>query len=118
MFRILVVAFISLFSLFSAQNKRFSYQYSYSLDSTSNDTESEIVRLDINEGKSIFYGEKKYLSDSLIVINTKKGIIDMTPPLESMYSDVIMKDSSKDSMKFITYLTNNKLTVNENIVFN
>lgn len=61
------------FALFSAQNKRFIYEYSYTLDSTNKaDLQKEMLVLDVNKMGSKFYSYQKYSSDSLMMIEIKK----------------------------------------------
>ena len=68
------IFFLVLLSAFAgAQNKRFIYEYSYTLDSTSKaDLQKEMLVLDVNKMDSKFYSYQKYSSDSLMMIEIKK----------------------------------------------
>lgn len=66
--------FLSLISVFAnAQNTRFSYEYSFVLDSTNQaDLQKELIVLDVNPDGSEFYSYELFKSDSIQLVEIKK----------------------------------------------
>lgn len=102
-----LLLFLFAFTLFSAQNKRFIYEYSYILDSTNKaDSQKEMLVLDVNKTGSKFYSYQKYRSDSLMMIEIKKQqnsdseIINFKPT----YKGKITYTISKNYPDFKTFL--------------
>ncbi|MBH1959886.1 MAG: GLPGLI family protein [Flavobacteriia bacterium] len=59
--------------LLNAQNKRFTYEYTYLIDSTNKaDIQKELVVLDVNAAGSKFYSYEKFKSDSLLIVEIEK----------------------------------------------
>ena len=59
--------------LTNAQNKRFSYEYSFVLDSTNQaDVQKELIVLDVNPDGSEFYSYELFKSDSIQLVEIKK----------------------------------------------
>lgn len=102
-----LLLFLFAFALFNAQNKRFIYEYSYTLDSTNKaDLHKEMLVLDVNKVGSKFYSYQKYRSDSLMMIQIKKEqnsdseIINFKPS----YKGKITYTISKNYPEFKTFL--------------
>lgn len=66
--------FLLLISVFAnAQNKRFTYEYSFVLDSTNRtDVQKELIVLDANPDGSKFYSYELFKSDSIQLVEIKK----------------------------------------------
>lgn len=95
------------FALLNAQNKRFIYEYSFTLDSTNTqDLQKEMLVLDVNPTGSEFYSYEKMKSDSLLYIeiekqkNSDSEIINFKPT----YKGKITYTVSKNYPDFKTFL--------------
>lgn len=93
--------------LMNAQNKRFIYEYSFTLDSTSTqDLQKEMLVLDIKPTGSEFYSYLKFKSDSLLYIeiekqkNSDSDLINFKPT----YKGKISYKVSKNYPDFKTFL--------------
>lgn len=96
--KILFLLFFA-FTLFNAQNRRFVYEYSFTLDSTSTaDLQREMLVLDVNPAGSKFYSYSKYKSDSLMMIefekqqNSDSEIINFKPTYEGKITYTVSKN--------------------------
>ncbi|MCW3162696.1 GLPGLI family protein [Chryseobacterium oryctis] len=78
---------------FFAQNKRFFYEYNFKPDSTENVVIKEIMYLDINDINSLFYSQRKFVSDSTIVEDSKKGKFGMPPKDLNIFYQIEKKDN-------------------------
>lgn len=68
---LLLLLLISVFA--NAQNKRFTYEYSFVLDSTNkDDVQKELIVLDVNPEGSKFYSYELFKSDSLQLVEIEK----------------------------------------------
>ncbi|QDP86559.1 GLPGLI family protein [Chryseobacterium sp. SNU WT5] len=91
----------------SAQNKRFTYEYSYIMYSTNmTGAQKELVVLDVSPNGSIFYSLNKFKSDSLQhaelqkMANSSSDIINV----KETYKGKILYTISKSYPKFETFL--------------
>ncbi|WP_294246864.1 GLPGLI family protein [uncultured Chryseobacterium sp.] len=83
------------YQLFICQNKRLIYEYKYVPDSTKKNTvKKEMMVLDLEKNQSIFYSQRKYISDSTLLTDSKKGKLTMPPQdLVFFYKIKKLKDS-------------------------
>lgn len=107
--------FIFLINISFAQTKQFIYDYISIPDSTQkNVTESEIMLLNINNEKSEYFSYNMYVSDSILLEGSKKGLF-MMPPNKKMSQDRVNKAANSNQILFIKQLSFSKYFVNENI---
>lgn len=85
--------------LLNAQNKRFTYEYTYLIDSTNKaGSQKELVVLDVNGTGSKFYSYEKFKSDSLLIIEVEKPqhasseFINYSPSYKGKITYIISKD--------------------------
>ncbi|AZA73145.1 GLPGLI family protein [Chryseobacterium indoltheticum] len=70
----IILIFILTASLFFAQNQRFTYEYSYKMDSLNKENvEKEMMNLDITKEGSNFYSALLLTKDSLFTAEVEKG---------------------------------------------
>lgn len=108
--------FIFCLALFSAQNKKFIYEYQYISDSTNRENISrEIMILNVNKEKSFYYSLNRFISDSTIIEESKKGL--MVMPLLYNIPEIDMKDLGNKKVSFETRIAFSKYTVDQNVNF-
>lgn len=108
--------FIFCLALFSAQNKKFTYEYQYISDSTNRENISrEIMILNVNKEKSYYYSLNRFISDSTMIEESKKGV--MVMPLLYNIAEIDMKDLGNKKVSFETRITFSKYTVDQNVNF-
>lgn len=106
--------FILCFALFSAQNKQFTYEYQFISDSTNKkDISKEIMILNVGKEKSYYYSLDKYISDSTINAESKKGL--MVMPLPYKISEMDIKDLNNKKISFETKVGDAKYNVEQNV---
>ena len=106
--------FILCFALFSAQNKQFTYEYQFISDSTNKkDISKEIMILNVGKEKSYYYSLDKYISDSTINAESKKGL--MVMPLPYKISEMDIKDLNNKKISFETKVGDSKYNVEQNV---
>lgn len=102
-------------TLFFAQNQEFTYEYQYVSDSTNTkDISKEIMILNVGKEKSSYYSYEKYISDSTLIADSKKGLMTM-PPNKKMIDEVIYKVPSSKKITFNTRVADSKYTVQQEV---
>lgn len=97
------------------QNKLFLYEYKFIPDSTKKENvRNEIMILNIKKDKSEFYSHERYLSDSTLLADSKKGIFSM-PPNKEMISDRVIKYPNSNQIVYIAFMSWEKYFVKENM---
>lgn len=113
--KIQIIIYILISGLFFGQNKEFFYEYRSIPDSTNREnTQTEMMVLNVNKKKSEFYSLDKYVSDSTLDADSKKGIMSM-PPNKTMNSDRIIKTIDSKSITFSTILSSTQYVVNQDM---
>lgn len=98
----------------SAQNKQFTYEYQFISDSTNQkDISKEIMILNVGKDKSHYYSLDKYISDSTINAESKKGL--MVMPLPYKISEMDIKDLNNKKISFETKVGDSKYNVEQNV---
>lgn len=98
----------------SAQNKQFTYEYQFISDSTNQkDISKEIMILNVGKEKSYYYSLDKYISDSTINAESKKGL--MVMPLPYKISEMNIKDLNNKKVSFETKVGDSKYNVEQNV---
>lgn len=106
--------FSLLVGLFFGQNQEFTYEYQYVSDSTNkNDISKEIMILNVGKEKSYYYSLDKYISDSTINEESKKGL--MVMPLLYKISEMDIKDLKNKKISFETKVHFEKYAVEQNV---
>ena len=106
--------FILLICQISAQNKEFTYEYQYVSDSTNKkDISKEIMILNVGKEKSYYYSLDKYISDSTINAESKKGL--MVMPLPYKITEMDIKDLTHKKVSFETKIAYSKYFVEQNV---
>ncbi|MGD1319308.1 GLPGLI family protein [Chryseobacterium sp. 2R14A] len=106
--------FIFLISLISAQNKEFTYEYQFVSDSTNRKNPStEIMILNVGTEKSYYYSLDKYVSDSTINQEMKKGLFAMPRPFN--INEIISKDLKSKEISFETKVGDANYHVEQNV---
>lgn len=111
---------ILLFSLFlcnlcSSQNRQFFYEYRFVPDSAQkNQSMTEIMVLDINKKRSMFFGQEMYRSDSTLLSDSKKGILSM-PPDKPMISEQIIKYPNSSEIEYVKIVSYEKYIVSQDV---
>lgn len=104
--------------MYSAQYKQFIYECKFIPDSTNKyNIEKEIMILNIEKGKSEFFGFEKYSSDSTLVADSKKGIFSI-PPNKEMINYRIIKTTDSDEIEFVSPLISGNYFVKQEIKLN
>ncbi|UHO37184.1 hypothetical protein H5J24_15660 [Chryseobacterium capnotolerans] len=76
----IILIFILFIQVVPAQNKRFVYQYTFIPDSTNKaNVVKELMILDVTNDRSMFFSQRKYISDSTIIAPSNKGKFIMPP---------------------------------------
>lgn len=102
------------FALFSAQNKEFTYEYQFISDSADRgNISTEIMILNVDQDKSYYYSLKKYISDSTINAESKKGL--MVMPLLYNIAEIDIKDLKNNKVSFETIIAFSKYTVSQKV---
>lgn len=102
-------------SLFQSQSKQFLYEYRYIPDSTEKkQTMTEIMVLDIDKKRSLFFGQEMYRSDSTLVSDSKKGIFSM-PPDKLMISEQVIKYPNSSQIEYSKIISYGKYLVNQEV---
>jgi GLPGLI family protein len=102
-------------SLFQSQSKQFLYEYRFIPDSTENkQVMSEIMILDIDQKRSLFFGQEMYRSDSTMLSDSKKGILSM-PPDKQMISEQIIKYPNSAQMDYVKLVSYQKYVVSQEV---
>lgn len=110
----LSLLYILCFALFSAQNKEFTYEYQFISDSANRgNISTEIMILNVDQDKSYYYSLKKYISDSTINAESKKGL--MVMPLLYSIAEIDIKDLKNNKVSFETIILFSKYTVSQNV---
>lgn len=110
----LSLLFLFCFVLFSAQSKQFTYEYQFISDSTDQKNISkEIMILNVGKEKSYYYSLDKYISDSTINAESKKGM--MVMPLLYTISEIDIKDLTNKKVSFETKVGDSKYLVDQNV---
>lgn len=110
--------FIFIISLITAQNKEFIYEYQFVSDTANNKNISkEMMILNIGKEKSSYYSYEKYISDSTLVADAKKGLMTM-PPNKPMINEIIYKMPSNTKITFETRVSNSKYIVQQELILN
>ncbi|WP_175622387.1 GLPGLI family protein [Chryseobacterium schmidteae] len=98
----------------AAQNKEFTYEYQFISDSTNQkDISKEIMILNVGKEKSHYYSLDKYISDSTINAESKKGL--MVMPLPYKISEIDIKDLNNKKISFETKVGDSKYNVEQNV---
>ena len=106
-----LLIYILISGLFFGQNKAFFYEYRSIPDSTQRENiRTEMMVLNVNKKKSEFYSLDKYVSDSTLDADSKKGIMSM-PPNKTLNSDRVIKTMDSKSITFSTILSFTKYFV-------
>lgn len=112
-------SFLNLFSIFlisliSAQNKEFTYEYQFISDSTNRkNLSTEIMILNVGTEKSYYYSLDKYVSDSTMNQEMKKGLFAM-PKLYNI-SEIVFKDLKNRTISFETKVGDAKYYIEQNV---
>ena len=102
------------FALFSAQNKEFTYEYQFISDSANRgNISTEIMILNVDQDKSYYYSLKKYISDSTINAESKKGL--MVMPILYNIAEIDIKDLKNNKVSFETIIAFSKYTVSQKV---
>ncbi|WP_317227573.1 GLPGLI family protein [Chryseobacterium arthrosphaerae] len=97
----------------TAQNKRFIYQYTFIPDSTNKaGVMKEFMFLDVSDGGSSFFSQRKYQSDSTMIAPANKGKMIM-PPMDLQVLYTIEKKGDKIFYKTLGSSAQMKIKVNE-----
>lgn len=98
----------------SAQNKQFTYEYQFISDSTNQkDISKEIMILNVGKERSHYYSLDKYISDSTINAESKKGL--MVMPLPYKISEMDIKDLNNKKISFEAKVGDAKYNVEQNV---
>ncbi|WP_265429172.1 GLPGLI family protein [Chryseobacterium sp. YIM B08800] len=109
------ILFILCSVLLSAQNKEFIYEYQFIPDSTNQKSiNTEIMILNIGNKKSHYYSLDKYISDSTLIADSKKGLMTM-PPNKQMINEIIYKVPAERKVTFETKVAYSRYNVNQNV---
>ncbi|MDQ0593978.1 GLPGLI family protein [Chryseobacterium ginsenosidimutans] len=110
---ILVFAFL-LTMIINAQNKRFVYEYKFVSDSTKKDeSKTESMFLDVAKKGSKFYSRDRYISDSLIEVQSKNKSRDFSKIKFGMISYVIEKSYPDYKVLFFNRLDMDEYKVSD-----
>ena len=110
-----LLIYILISGLFFGQNKAFFYEYRSIPDSTQRENiRTEMMVLNVNKKKSEFYSLDKYVSDSTLDADSKKGIMSM-PPNKTLNSDRVIKTMDSKSITFSTILSFTKYFVSQDM---
>jgi GLPGLI family protein len=91
--------------MMNAQNKRFIYEYKLISDSTKKDeTKTELMFLDISKKGSKFYSRNRYISDSLIQVQSKNQNLDFSKIKFGIVSYVVEKSYPDYNILFFNRL--------------
>lgn len=107
--------FLTTVSLYSAQTYRFVYNYKSIPDTLRKDSIiNEEVVLDVDNEKSLFFSLRKYISDSTMAEDAKRGL--MTMPDQNVHTRYIIKKNYPDlKTALITdeFSTSSKLVITD-----
>lgn len=104
-------------NLFS-QNKLFFYKHTFVKDSTNRANKTdEIMVLNIEKGKSEFYSYDKFKSDSIILSNSKKGILTM-PENKEYNNERIIKQENSLIIDYVNQLSLTQYWTKQNVKIN
>ncbi|MCW3170379.1 GLPGLI family protein [Chryseobacterium sp. 09-1422] len=102
------------FALFCAQNKEFTYEYQFISDSADRgNISTEIMILNFDQDKSYYYSLKKYISDSTINAESKKGL--MVMPILYNIAEIDIKDLKNNKVSFETIIAFSKYQVSQKV---
>ncbi|MCJ7932607.1 MAG: GLPGLI family protein [Chryseobacterium sp.] len=111
------VVFFCLGGVIFSQHRNFMYEHVYIPDSTQKvNTISEVMVLSVDEKKSEYYSYERYVSDSTIAADRKKGILD-TYSKKKNNPDRVIKYTGTKNVKWATpvsadwYLVNDQRTM-------
>jgi len=91
-----LIIFLNLTSLYSAQDYRFTYDYKSIPDTLKKDSIiNEEMVLAVDPEKSLFFSLRKFISDSTMAEDVKKGL--MTMPDQNIHTRYIIKKNYSDS---------------------
>ncbi|WP_160136744.1 GLPGLI family protein [Chryseobacterium sp. c4a] len=115
--RALFLFFILLLSgLFQSQSKQFLYEYRFIPDSTEKKQSiTEIMVLDIDKKRSLFFGQERYRSDSTLVSNAQKGIISMPTEGGSMIEDKVIKYPNSSQIEYVKVISYGKYIISQEV---
>ncbi|PVV56271.1 GLPGLI family protein [Chryseobacterium sp. HMWF035] len=93
----LLIIFLNLVSLYSAQDYRFTYNYKSIPDTLRKDSIiNEEMILAVDPEKSLFFSLRKFISDSTMTEDAKKGL--MTMPDQNVHIRYIIKKNYNNSI--------------------
>ena len=102
-------------NLFQGQNKQFFYEYRFIPDSTEKkQIATEIMILDINQKRSLFFGQEMYKSDSTLLSDSKKGIFSM-PPDKPMINEQVIKYPNSAQIDYVKLVSYEKYIVSQEV---
>lgn len=111
---LLKLSFIFCIVLFSAQNKEFTYEYQFISDSADpKNVNSEIMILNVGKEKSYYYSLDKYVSDSTMNQEMKKGLFAMPRPFN--INEIVFKDLKNKTISFETKVGDSRYHIEQNI---
>ncbi|MFC6268348.1 GLPGLI family protein [Frigoriflavimonas asaccharolytica] len=115
-FKILITILLFLFlNKLSSQTKQFLYEYRFISDSTKMDSvSSEIMALNIFENKSEYFNLDQFISDSTLLVNSKKGLMPM-PTNKNITNERIEKTINSEKIKYVKRLGFTEYFVDESI---
>jgi GLPGLI family protein len=100
--------------MMNAQNKRFIYEYKLISDSTKKDeTKTELMFLDISKKGSKFYSRDRYISDSLIQVQSKNQNLDFSKIKFGIISYVVEKSYPDYNILFFNRLDMDEYKVSD-----
>lgn len=95
----------------SAQTKEFTYEYQFISDSTDlKDISKEIMILNVGKERSYYYSLDKYISDSTINAESKKGLMVMPLPYKISEMDIKDLNNKKILLKLKLVIPNTMLS--------
>lgn len=99
----IILIFILFIQVVPAQNKRFVYQYTFIPDSTNKtNVVKELMILDVTNDRSMFFSQRKYISDSTIIAPSNKGKLIM-PPADL---NILYRIEKKDGKTYFESMAN------------
>ncbi|WP_312077051.1 GLPGLI family protein [Chryseobacterium sp.] len=101
-------------TLFFAQNQEFIYEYQFVSDSTNKkDISKEIMILNVDTDKSLYYSLDKYVSDSTMNQEIKKHSFAMPRPFN--INEIIFKDLKNKTISFETKVGDSRYHIEQNV---
>lgn len=104
-------------NFFLGQNKQFFYEYKFILDSTKKENvRTEMMVLNIQKEKYQFYSFERYTIDSTMLVDSKKGLMVMSPNKETV-NEIITKYPNSNKIVYTTFLIWDKYRVKQDVQF-